>query len=95
MEYEDRKLITSSDVRERWTLHHCDSGEQAGVGDILEHRGERYVLVGGREPLHAASTGRVWVRRFDTNASASYPVQEFFPSVFDCEWQDNDEGESA
>lgn len=41
------------------------------------HRGEEYVITGGRPPAHLGSTGRVWVEGGG----------EFFPTVFDFKWE--------
>ena len=42
------------------------------------HRGEEYVITGGRPPLHLGSTGRVWVEGGG----------EYFPTVFDLKWEE-------
>jgi hypothetical protein len=40
-----------------------------------------FLLVGGREPQHAGSTGRVWVK-----VAQDATMLEFFPGVFELKW---------
>jgi hypothetical protein len=50
------------------------------IGDrVTSSRNENFIVTGWREPQHAGSTGRVWVK-FAENGKFE---QEFFPGVFD------------
>jgi hypothetical protein len=57
-------------------------GQDAQIGRFYPtFRGEMYQLVGGREPQHASSTGRVWVK-----VAQDATTLEFFPGVFELKW---------
>lgn len=61
-----------------WTLVRQDTNLPVKPGDtVFDFRGEAFVLMGGRPPQHAASTGRVWLEGGG----------EYFPSVFGLAWQ--------
>lgn len=50
-------------------------------GDILpSFRGEEYEITGWREPQHAGSTGRIFVKN-----------GEYFPGVFNCAFRQEEE----
>lgn len=56
-------------------------GALVEVGDLVtSFRGEEWTVTGWREPQHAGSTGRVYVKPFEGDGLSS---REFFPSVFD------------
>ena len=56
-------------------------GAKVELGDeVISFRGERYIVWGWREPQHAGSTGRVYVKPFENDGLMS---RGFFPSVFD------------
>lgn len=58
-------------------LIHADTGEQIHIGqEVTTFRGEKAILVDFRAPLHAASTGRVFIQRVGFNR-----VEEYFPAV--------------
>jgi hypothetical protein len=57
-------------------------GQDAQIGSFYPtFRGEMYLLVGGREPQHAGSTGRVWVK-----VAQDATTIEFFPGVMGMKW---------
>jgi hypothetical protein len=57
-------------------------GQDARIGEYYpSFRGEMYLLVGGREPQHPGSTGRVWVK-----VAPDATTVEFFPGVFNMKW---------
>ena len=68
--------------------------EYLGVGyttveegdEVISFRGEHYVVTGWREPQHAGSTGRVYVKSTDHPSSL-----EYFPSVFDLKFVHKDD----
>lgn len=63
-------------MQDGWCLVHRDSGRQVFLNDTVTcFMGEKDTVLGGRPPLHPASTGRVWTSR-----------GEFFPSVFGLEY---------
>lgn len=69
--------------KDGWKLVWQASNGDAEKGEVLTcFRGEYYVLMGGTPPHKPSSTGRVWVRLLD-NPEWN---REFFPSVFDLKW---------
>jgi hypothetical protein len=55
-------------------------GAKVEVGDeVISFRNERYTVTGWREPQHAGSTGRVYVKPCEDKY---FSCREFFPSVF-------------
>ena len=65
-------------------LFYKNTDIEVGVGDAVRtFRGEAVEVTGWREPAHAGSTGRVYVK---------YPgkewTAEFFPSVINAEWKE-------
>lgn len=64
---------------DNWVLVRAESKTPVFAGESLHSfrgRSDGHVLTGGRPPVHAASTGRVYVE----------PGGEFFPSVFGLQW---------
>jgi hypothetical protein len=58
------------------------NGQDAQLGRFYpSFRGEMFLLVGGREPRHEGSTGRVWVK-----VAQDATTLEFFPGVFELKW---------
>lgn len=77
--------LTSSEpaTMENWKLIDLGSGEPVPVGEILRSAvGDEYVFTGGRPPHKPSSTGRVYVKEVEVGRE-----QEYFPSVFNCEWR--------
>ncbi len=69
-----------------WRLVRQEDGQPVQLGERLATRTAREfkdgaTLTGGRPPLHAASTGRVWVDG----------CGEYFPSVFGLQWVRGDD----
>ena len=70
-------------------LMHVRLGVPVEVGDTVVCNDDETWVVSdpiGREPIHPGSTGRIYVEhkhRYDDVWS-----QEFFPSVFGCQWVD-------
>ncbi len=57
------------------------TGKLVEVGDELaDFRGEVWQVTGWREPQHAGSTGRIYVKRGESQ-------MEYFPGVFDTEFK--------
>lgn len=90
--------ITSIDYAGRTCVLRTAGGNGTTVGQgfvALSHRGERWVITGGRAPHKESSSGRVYATLY---APASPDVSdvrhavraihdvEFFPGVFDLVW---------
>jgi hypothetical protein len=61
------------------------TGKPLVTGEIVRTtQGQNAIFTGGREPHHAASTGRVWLKLLNDPSFE----REFFPSVIDAEWRD-------
>lgn len=70
-----------------------DTGVPVKRGAILEHESARFILSDLELPRHAASSGRVYVRKLGARDETA---QGFFPHVFGLEWiQRNDRGETV
>lgn len=62
-------------------------GRPVEHGDILvSHDGEQYTIHGGQAPRHSGSTGRVFVKQVGSDPHDM--DREFFPSVFDLQWEE-------
>lgn len=71
-----------------WRLVRQEDGSPVQVGELLTTQTAREFkngvrLKGGRPPMHAASTGRVWVGEEGTFG--------YFPSVFGLQWVRGDD----
>jgi hypothetical protein len=65
-------------------LYNTKTNEPVKKDDqITDFRGERATVKGWTEPRHSGSTGRIDVRYEGTTGS-----QEFYPSVFNCEFRE-------
>ena len=49
---------------------------------LYDFRGDPYVVVGGRAPRHAATSGKIFVHP----VGAPDSVYEYYPSVFNARW---------
>jgi hypothetical protein len=59
-------------------LVHTPTGTTVSKGTVLANfRGEEHTIMGGRSPHKPGSTGAVWLAG----------GMEFYPTVFECEWQ--------
>lgn len=65
-------MITKDD----WVLVYED-GREVNAGDEIQTKNSTYTVIGGRPPLHRASTGRVYTK----------DGREFFPSVLNLKWK--------
>lgn len=69
-------------------LVYNSTGEPVKVGDIVKTFRDDVVQVESiREPHHAGSTGRVYVRSLDHST-----LREYFPGVIDAKWVERPEG---
>ncbi len=85
------KPITSIDYAGRTCVLRTagGNGTTVGVGFVaLSHRGERWVITGGRAPHKESSSGRVYATRYAPARPDVSDVHEsqFFPGVFDLVW---------
>jgi len=64
-------------THENWKLVDKDGNAVYRGYKATSHRGDEYIITGGRPPAHLGSTGRVWVEGGG----------EFFPTVFDFKWE--------
>jgi hypothetical protein len=63
-------------------LIHKSTGKPVQKGDIVtDFRGDQAKVVGGTEPRHDGSTGRIYVEAIPEGFTHGY-----YPSVFNCEW---------
>lgn len=70
--------------RDGWVLVHAEDGDPVGEGEVAtSFRGERMVVVGGRPPHKAGSTGRIYVKEPGDEGAG---VAEFFPGVCEMKW---------
>jgi len=75
--------ITSIDYAGRTCALRTSGGTAVGQGFVaLSHRGERWVITGGRAPHKESSSGKVYATPFP----GGYAESEFFPGVFDLVW---------
>jgi hypothetical protein len=59
------------------------TGSDVEVGDrVTSSRNEEAFVTGWKEPQHAGSTGRVYVKFIGEKKVSDFPL-EYFPSVFD------------
>ena len=57
------------------------TGEPINIGaEVTDFRGETWTVTGWREPAHPGSTGRIYVKRGDSQ-------MEYFPGVFEAEFK--------
>lgn len=79
--------ITSIDYAKRTCVLRTAGGNGTTVGQgfvALSHRGERWVITGGRAPHKESSSGRVYATPYP--ASPDVHESQFFPGVFDLVW---------
>ncbi len=82
--------ITSIDYAGRTCVLRTAGGNGTTVGQgfvALSHRGERWLIVGGRAPHKPSSSGRVYATPYPASPDV-FDVHEsqFFPGVFDLVW---------
>jgi hypothetical protein len=68
----------------KWFLYDSNTGERVTQFPVTrpDFRGDQVTVIGGAPPLHRASSGRIWTDE----------GREFYPSVVDLEWRDDDAG---
>jgi len=84
------KPITSIDYAGRTCVLRTSGGwgTTVGIGFVaLSHRGERWVITGGRAPHKESSSGRVYATPYPASPDVSdVHESQFFPGVFDLVW---------
>lgn len=83
--------ITSIDYAGRTCVLRTSGGNGTTVHQgfvALSHRGERWVITGGRAPHKESSSGRVYATLYAPASPDVSDVHEsqFFPGVFDLVW---------
>lgn len=86
--------ITSIDYAGRTCVLRTAGGNGTTVGQgfvALSHRGERWVITGGRAPHKESSSGRVYATLYapaspDVSDVSDVHESQFFPGVFDLVW---------
>lgn len=70
-------------------LIHIKTNQPVKTGDVAHtFDGEAVVVTGWREPHHAGSTGRVYVKFMNDSGW----VTEFYPSVINAKWVERNDG---
>jgi hypothetical protein len=79
--------ITSIDYAGRTCALRTCGGTGVCQGFVaLSHRGERWLIVGGRAPHKESSSGKVWAILSPALPNDYGREYEFFPGVFDLVW---------